>query len=70
MIRYFLRDIEVIAPVAASAWFSYAEDDGIDISKAISIWEDAATNEGANSRDAVGLAGIRVEFRIGLRALP
>ena len=68
--RYFLCDIEVTESDAALAWFSYAGDHDIDISEAIGIWDDAATQEGANSRDTVGLAGIRVELRIGPRALP
>jgi hypothetical protein len=59
--KYFLRDHELPVPEAANRWFAYAERHGIDISKAISIWEDAATEEGAESRRLVGAAGITVE---------
>ena len=61
MDKYFLNDTEVSERDAASAWFSHVEDQGIDISKAISIWEDAATEEGSESRRAVAKAGIRIE---------
>ncbi|HEY3596934.1 MAG TPA: hypothetical protein VGL08_05385 [Paraburkholderia sp.] len=59
--KYFLRDTEVAEPDAATAWFSYAEDHGIDIPRAISIWEDAATASGSDSRRLVGGAGIQIE---------
>ncbi|MBN3766886.1 hypothetical protein [Burkholderia sp. Ac-20365] len=60
--KYFLREREIAEPDAANAWFAYAESHGIDIPKAISIWEDAPTEEGAESRRLVGQAGIRVEL--------
>jgi hypothetical protein len=63
--KYFLRDTEVAAPDAANAWFSYAEKQGIDVPKAISIWEDASSEAGAESRRLVGGAGIRVEPGLG-----
>ncbi|MEM5385678.1 hypothetical protein VSR68_19065 [Paraburkholderia phymatum] len=59
--KYFLRDSEIAEPDAANAWFAYAESHGIDIPKAISIWEDAATEEGAGSRRLVEQAGIRID---------
>lgn len=59
--KYFLRDSEIAEPDAANAWFEYAESHGIDIPKAISIWEDAATEDGAASRRLVGQAGIRID---------
>ncbi|MFC0397255.1 hypothetical protein [Paraburkholderia rhizosphaerae] len=63
--KYFLRDTEVAEPDAACAWFSYAEKHGIDVPRAISIWEDASSEEGFESRRAVGDAGIRIEPGIG-----
>ncbi|ACC70839.1 hypothetical protein PPMP20_05575 [Paraburkholderia phymatum] len=60
--KYFLREREIAEPDAANAWFAYAEGHGMDIPKAISIWEDAATQEGADSRRAVGQAGIRIDL--------
>jgi len=48
-------------PDAASAWFAYAGDQGIDVPRAISIWEDAATEDGTDSRRIVSRAGIRIE---------
>jgi hypothetical protein len=59
--KYFLRGAEVDEPDAACAWFAYAGDQGIDVPKAISIWEDAATKDGADSRRVVSGAGIRIE---------
>lgn len=59
--KYFLQSHELPEPDAANAWFAYAESHGIDISKAISIWEDAATESGTESRRLVSAAGIRVE---------
>jgi hypothetical protein len=60
--KYFLREREIAEPDAANAWFAYAENHGIDIPKAISIWEDAATEEGAGSRRMVEQAGIRIDL--------
>jgi hypothetical protein len=48
-------------PDAANRWFAYAESHGIDIARAISIWEDAATESGAESRKLVGAAGITID---------
>ncbi|HVE10679.1 MAG TPA: hypothetical protein VNE00_25720 [Paraburkholderia sp.] len=48
-------------PDAACAWFAYAGDQGIDVPRAISIWEDAATEDGTDSRRVVSRAGIRIE---------
>jgi hypothetical protein len=59
--KYFMRGTEVPEPRAAECWFSYAEKHEIEISKAISIWEDAATAEGDTSRRAVGDAGIHID---------
>ncbi|MFP3555975.1 hypothetical protein SB861_35475 [Paraburkholderia sp. SIMBA_049] len=60
--KYLLREREIAEPDAANAWFTYAESHSIDIPKAISIWEDAATEEGAESRRLVGQAGIRIDL--------
>jgi hypothetical protein len=57
----FLQNHEVSEPDAANKWFAYAENQGIDIPKAISIWEDAATESGAESRRIIGAAGITIE---------
>ena len=62
--KYFLRDNEVPEPDAASEWFAYAGRHGIDIPKAISIWEDAASESGAESRRIVSAAGIRIDPEI------
>lgn len=59
--KYFLRDSEIAEPDAANEWFAYAESHGIEIPKAIGIWEDAATAEGAASRRVVEQAGIRID---------
>jgi hypothetical protein len=59
--KYFMQNHELPEPDAANRWFAYAESHGIDIPKAISIWEDAATEEGAEARRLVGSAGITVE---------
>jgi hypothetical protein len=63
MLKYFLDDREVTETDAATAWFERAENHGIDVSKAIGIWEDASEATGENSRRIVGQSGIRVEFR-------
>jgi hypothetical protein len=63
--KYFLRDTEVTEPDAACAWFSYAEEHGIDVPRAISIWEDASCDEGSESRRRVADAGIRIEPSVG-----
>ncbi|AUT59718.1 hypothetical protein [Paraburkholderia terrae] len=60
--KYSLQEREIAEPDAANAWFAYAESHGIDIPKAISIWEDAAMEEGAESRRLVGQAGIRIDL--------
>lgn len=44
--KYFPRNHELPEPEAANAWFAHAESHGIDMSKAIGIWEDAATENG------------------------
>ncbi|MDR6447844.1 hypothetical protein ACTJLC_01375 [Paraburkholderia sp. 22099] len=44
--KYFPRNYELPEPEAANAWFAYAESHGIDMSKAIGICEDAATENG------------------------
>ncbi|MDE1184022.1 hypothetical protein [Paraburkholderia sp.] len=62
--KYFLKSSEVPEPTAANAWFAYAEGHGIDIPKAISIWEDAATIEGEESRRLVSAAGISLDLGI------
>jgi len=59
--KYFLQSHELPEPDAANKWFAYAESHGIDVPKAISIWEDAATVEGAESRRLIGAAGITIE---------
>ena len=59
--KYFLQNHELPEPDAATRWFAYAESHGIDIPKAISIWEDAATENGVESRRLVSAAGITIE---------
>ncbi|CAE6783212.1 hypothetical protein [Paraburkholderia haematera] len=59
--KYFLNNRELPEPDAANAWFAYAESHGIDIPKAISIWEDAATGSGVESHQQVSAAGITIE---------
>jgi hypothetical protein len=59
--KYFVQNHELPEPDAANKWFAYAESHGIDIPKAISIWEDAATASGAESRRLVSAAGITIE---------
>lgn len=61
MDQYFLDDRPISEADASTAWFDYAEHNDIDISRAISLWEDASTPEGEASRRAVAQAGIRVE---------
>jgi hypothetical protein len=58
--RYFIGNDEIPEQQAASRWFHYAEQNAIDVSRAISVWEDAATLEGQRSRDTVAAAGIRI----------
>ena len=60
MDQYFLDDRPVAEAHASTAWFEYAERNGIDLPRAISLWEDASTLEGEASRQAVAQAGIRV----------
>lgn len=60
--KYFFQDREVGEPDAANRWFAYAKDHEIDISRAISIWEDALSRDGEESRRALGDAGIRVNL--------
>jgi hypothetical protein len=62
MLKYFLDD-KVSEADAAVAWFVRAENRGIDVSKAIRIWEDAAELAGDTSRRVVAQSGIRVEVR-------
>ncbi len=59
--KYFLEGREVAETDAAAAWFTHAASCGIEVSRAIDLWEDAATAEGDASRRAVGEAGIRIE---------
>lgn len=59
--RYFVEGNEISEQQAAGRWFLYAQEHNIDISRAICLWEDAATFEGGASRKAVSAAGIRIE---------
>ncbi|MGN6652933.1 hypothetical protein [Trinickia sp.] len=61
MDSYFLNDRPLSEADAATAWFDYAEHNGIDLPRAISLWEDASTPGGEASRRTVAQAGIRVE---------
>jgi hypothetical protein len=61
MHKYFIDDQEVDETAAAAAWFDRAENQGIDIPKAISLWEDASERTGEESRRIVAHAGVRVE---------
>ncbi|CAM2155785.1 MULTISPECIES: hypothetical protein [Paraburkholderia] len=58
--RYFVDDHEIPEPQAANRWFSYAQQHGIDVARAISVWEDAATLDGETSRATVAGCGIRI----------
>jgi hypothetical protein len=58
--RYFVDEQEIPEPQAANHWFSYAQEHDIDIARAISLWEDAATPEGEKSRGTISAAGIRI----------
>ncbi|RDU95304.1 hypothetical protein [Trinickia dinghuensis] len=60
MDTYFFQDRPISEADASTAWFDYAANSSIDWSRAISIWEDASTPEGEESRQAVAKAGIRV----------
>jgi hypothetical protein len=59
--KYFLHNRELPEQEAANRWFAFAEENGIDIPRAISIWEDAATEEGEQARRLVSAAGITLE---------
>jgi hypothetical protein len=58
--HYFIDERETPEPQAANRWFRYAEEHDIDVARAISLWEDAATPEGETSRVTVAAAGIRI----------
>jgi len=58
--RYFAGEHEISEQQAASRWFRYAQEHDIDVARAISLWEDAATVQGERSREAVAAAGIRI----------
>lgn len=58
--RYFVANDEIPEQQAASRWFRYAQEHGVEVSRAISVWEDAATLEGERSRATVAAAGIRI----------
>jgi hypothetical protein len=58
--RYFVDDREVSEPQAANRWFDYAQEHDIDVARAISLWEDAATPGGEQSRSGIAAAGIRI----------
>ncbi|PXW27272.1 hypothetical protein [Paraburkholderia caballeronis] len=58
--RYFIDDREIAEPHAAKQWFHYADEHEIDVARAISLWEDAATPDGHASRDEILRAGIRI----------
>lgn len=57
MDQYFLDDRPVAEAQASTAWFEYAERNGIDLPRAISLWEDASTPEGEASRQVVDRRG-------------
>ena len=58
--RYFDTDQEIPESQAASRWFRYAGENDIEISRAISLWEDAATPEGESSREKIAGCGVRI----------
>jgi hypothetical protein len=60
MDQYFIDNRSIPEPEASTVWFDYAERNGIEVPRAISLWEDASTPEGEASRQAVAKAGIRV----------
>ena len=61
MNKCFLNGREVPETDAATVWFDLAEQRGIDIARAISVWESAASPDGDESRRFVAQAGIRIE---------
>ena len=61
MNKYFLNGREVPETDAATVWFDQAERRGIDIARAISVWEAAASPDADESRRLVEQAGIRIE---------
>lgn len=61
MDQYFLDNRAISEADASTAWFDYAEHNGIDLPRAISLWEDASMPEGEASRRTLAHAGIRVE---------
>jgi hypothetical protein len=60
--KYYLNGSEVPEPTAATLWFKHAGSQGVEVSQAISIWEDAATELGVASRLKVADAGIEIKF--------
>jgi hypothetical protein len=60
--KYFLNGREVPEPTAATHWFKHAGSQGVEVSEAINIWEDAATEQGVASRLKVAGAGIEIKF--------
>ncbi|QBQ97400.1 hypothetical protein [Paraburkholderia pallida] len=58
--QYFEANHEIPEPQAATLWFTYAQENGIDVARAISLWEDAATPEGGRSRETIAGCGIRI----------
>jgi hypothetical protein len=58
--QYFDAGREIPEPEAANRWFRYAREHGIDIARAISLWEDAATPEGGQSRESIAGCGLRI----------
>jgi hypothetical protein len=58
--QYFEADREIPEPQAANLWFRYAQEQGIEIARAISLWEDAVTPEGGPSRASIASSGLRI----------
>lgn len=60
MTHYLLDGQKVTEAVAASAWMRFSETSTYDMPTSISIWQDASTREGEESREKLRAARIDV----------
>ncbi len=60
MTHYLLDGHKVTEAAAASAWMRYSETSTYDMPTSISIWQDATTREGEESRAKLRAARIEV----------
>ncbi|MGI4814029.1 MAG: hypothetical protein ACRYG5_16795 [Janthinobacterium lividum] len=70
MNKYLLNNTPVSEHDAASAWLAYTAKTPIDMPQAINLWEDAATIEGAASREKIAAAGIVIQLEEGKKHVP